>query len=595
MKVAYVILGSPFRCGNDRCLGLRDGPVPPERMLWLHVWSLTVLCHSLARVFIMLPTDARRGEIAGYASLGNLPRLLPCEIEEVRVSNNSLGSYGMYLHAFAISRGAGFSYYVFSEVDYLPVMPHFDATLVAMHAGAFPQSVGALVGIVQGQPVEPDSTYDAHPEGSHIMSTATIERIFAHVYEERRWKGSTAAYILNRTWSVYGREKPSRRLLRRNTYYNVLQQGFGLLLKEAGIEQRDWTGQFRSPYWHAATGSLVDWTGASASRQQLPMRRLLFAPTQMLFLDTVTRCCGQNFQACWDQHPRCTVRRWHSDGDCCSGESIPWTLVALKPQTPPPPEVSTCPAISSGVLMYPPRSVKVATDWLRSTTAPAKPRAASSCGDLVSPVDTSPIRSPQVLHTAILPHVRGKRVVEIGTRRGDSVACYAQVAASATAVEVDPGACLYLKRRSASLRANGSDTFEVVCEDYRANKALLDADVYTWWQEPPLLDNLEVLWTLRFTARPALALLAFDPQYHPDMADLHILQGANMTDWVQSVGYDEYTACIVSDDKDLSRDRRLCSRARGVFHLAAVAVKRIDLALLELAWGARGRQKSRPG
>ncbi len=49
--------------------------------------------------------------------------------------------------------------------------------------------------------------------------------------------------------------------------------------------------------------------------------------------------------------------------------------------------------------------------------------APQSCRRLVGErYDDSPRRSPQALHTALLPRFGGKEVVEIGARRGDGVA-----------------------------------------------------------------------------------------------------------------------------------------------------------------------------
>ena len=51
-----------------------------------------------------------------------------------------------------------------------------------------------------------------------------------------------------------------------------------------------------------------------------------------------------------------------------------------------------------------------------------------SCEASVAPLDSSPIRSPQAAHTSLLEYFRGKNIAEIGTRRGDGMACYSQVA-----------------------------------------------------------------------------------------------------------------------------------------------------------------------
>ena len=104
------------------------------------------------------------------------------------------------------------------------------------------------------------------------------------------------------------------------------------------------------------------------------------------------------------------------------------------------------------------------------------------------PIDVSPIRSPQQVHTQLLPHFRNKDVVEIGTRTGDGAACFARVARSLTAVEADIKYCLPLERRVQALRL---PNFTVACRPYQ--DGLPDGDVYTWWQQHPDLVNEEVL------------------------------------------------------------------------------------------------------
>ena len=62
-----------------------------------------------------------------------------------------------------------------------------------------------------------------------------------------------------------------------------------------------------------------------------------------------------------------------------------------------------------------------------------------SCAALVPhPVDDYPVRSSQIVHSTIATILAGREIVEIGTRNGDGMMCFAQVAHAATAIEVDP-------------------------------------------------------------------------------------------------------------------------------------------------------------
>ena len=51
-----------------------------------------------------------------------------------------------------------------------------------------------------------------------------------------------------------------------------------------------------------------------------------------------------------------------------------------------------------------------------------------------SPLDAPPIRSPQAVHSFIASRLPGKDLVEIGTRNGDGMSCFALHARKATAI-----------------------------------------------------------------------------------------------------------------------------------------------------------------
>ena len=68
------------------------------------------------------------------------------------------------------------------------------------------------------------------------------------------------------------------------------------------------------------------------------------------------------------------------------------------------------------------------------------------------PVDVVPIRSSQAVHSILASWFAGKIIVEIGTRNGDGMHCFAQVAHNATAIEIDKAYCRLLEKRSLELR-----------------------------------------------------------------------------------------------------------------------------------------------
>ena len=71
------------------------------------------------------------------------------------------------------------------------------------------------------------------------------------------------------------------------------------------------------------------------------------------------------------------------------------------------------------------------------------------CETLVQqPVDAPPIRSPQNVHSLIAKTVRGKDIIEIGTRNGDGISCFSRFAKSTTAIVYAKVYCRSLRSRS---------------------------------------------------------------------------------------------------------------------------------------------------
>ena len=155
----------------------------------------------------------------------------------------------------------------------------------------------------------------------------------------------------------------------------------------------------------------------------------------------------------------------------------------------------------------------------------------------------------------LVPRFAGKDLIEIGTRGGDGITCYAQLTRPATAIELSERYCKALERRSIALQRPAA--FNVTCQDYR-QAATLDADVVTWWEQPPLRND-EVLLTLHNELlngrlRPtAEAVLLFDPKYPSDVTSFRV-------------------ACVRSRSGALASPRRLCDRAYGFFLVAGVAI-----------------------
>ena len=187
------------------------------------------------------------------------------------------------------------------------------------------------------------------------------------------------------------------------------------------------------------------------------------------------------------------------------------------------------------------------------------------CAVLVPrPLDVSPMRSPQQVHSMIATYLRGKSLVEFGTRNGDGMACFVQAARTAVAIELDKDYCKNLASRSAE-QAN-VPRFTVLCRSYQAG--VPDADVYTWWQQTPHFSDSEVLKYLRGQQAEgkiratAEAVMLVDTSNEDDRKSWAKMR-PNATRHVK-IPFDERNECR-------KRKREgLCSRAHGDFIVVGI-------------------------
>lgn len=133
----------------------------------------------------------------------------------------------------------------------------------------------------------------------------------------------------------------------------------------------------------------------------------------------------------------------------------------------------------------------------------------SFCLEKSAIIDHYPVRAPLLVADFLLPHVRGKAYVEIGSRKGDIASCLAPHARSVTVVEAEEAAC-------ASVRERG---INVVCrrvENLTIGELPL-ADVYYYWAEDTHLQMETWLFLialhLRSLRRRAVVFVGADAYY----------------------------------------------------------------------------------
>ena len=268
--VAYVLATSPFVREGGRGQGSLHG----EDVLRMHLLALSATAAAISRLLLMVPSEssvsgAWEARVMGnYLDIHAEAARLPFAATLVRMPNNTLGSYGMYLTAYAMWRDQ-FEYYIFAEDDYVPVRPRFDEELVRMYAQTFEGRPGVLAGLLQGKPAEPTSPWRLHCESAHIMSASSLRHLFRHAYdggpgggdgggERRAAEGGRGGrgHIIEHALSLLAAEGICTTATRAATphctqtadgYFDRVQLAFGALLRASNVEARDWTAAYRSP------------------------------------------------------------------------------------------------------------------------------------------------------------------------------------------------------------------------------------------------------------------------------------------------------------------------------------------------------------
>ena len=195
------------------------------------------------------------------------------------------------------------------------------------------------------------------------------------------------------------------------------------------------------------------------------------------------------------------------------------------------------------------------------------------CTALVpKPVDVYPIRSPQAVHSLLASMFAGKNVVEIGTRHGDGMDCFAQVAHRATAIEMDRSYCTKLVHRRGVLRTTGRGDFNVTCKPFqRAHDAdFARVDYVTWWLGGLMMNAMVLKHLTSQRLRPLLnpdaeAVVLHDIRTGIDNVSFEVLRPA--ASWIRevSVPRHECSLCLraVAQGQMRVGKWQSCGRATG--------------------------------
>ena len=200
-------------------------------------------------------------------------------------------------------------------------------------------------------------------------------------------------------------------------------------------------------------------------------------------------------------------------------------------------------------------------------------------------VDSSPVRTPQAAHTLLARRFAGKRLVEIGTRYGDGISCFAHTVRRATAIERDERYCQLLRKRAAQLPRGKQ--FKVLCEtfdgmaDKASTRSICLADVVTWWINGAVNKKIFALLAdiaRREKIRPgAQAVVLFESKLRVDQESWLSLQ--RFVAWSETVSFDECSPCRARFHqriKDYTGPWSTCNRAVGSFHVAGVPLRALQ-------------------
>ena len=162
--------------------------------------------------------------------------------------------------------------------------------------------------------------------------------------------------------------------------------------------------------------------------------------------------------------------------------------------------------------------------------------------------------------------------------------CFARVARSAVAIEMDPHYCAKLRERARALRSLGMGSFNVSCTQYRrvAPEAFQNADYVTWWLGG-LKMNIQVLnflSTLNATLRPnAQAVVLHDLRTGIDKLSFDRLLPHAL--WVAEVAVPPRECSLCKQaiaEKRFKEDRwAQCGRARGTVHVLGLPLHSSEL------------------
>jgi len=208
----------------------------PCDTLTCQLTALNSLSHNLDQITLMKARSTNQYK-EYYAAVSNNVVQVECE--------NYGYSMGQWLLAYE-TYGDEFDYYLFNEDDYCFLQPNFDETLLRKYKETFPQDIGLLCSLVEGN--ETSHPYPIHHEGLVFISSKTLKQL----YEFPLFKGDPRGFMDTMSWDV----DPRFRWANKEHYGYIggyFQLAFSHMFTLAGIGHKSYIESI-FPYWCDTNG-----------------------------------------------------------------------------------------------------------------------------------------------------------------------------------------------------------------------------------------------------------------------------------------------------------------------------------------------------
>ena len=149
--------------------------------------------------------------------------------------------------------------------------------------------------------------------------------------------------------------------------------------------------------------------------------------------------------------------------------------------------------------------------------------------------------------------------------------CWARTARNATGVQYDHNYCRQWRQPAGTSKR----TTRLICRNFYDGDTP-DADIYTWWAQPPQMTTHRTLAHLAKLLRAGRIRSTAEAVFLSECGRADEAKGlrevAEIATWAARINFDEEQHCLSHASR---MARHLCTRARGVFYVASVPIRAV--------------------